>query len=164
AGPFLTALNATPQVAFLPLIVVWVGTGLAARVLIIFLLAVLPIAINAQAAVGTTDRRLLTVAASFGASEWQRFRTIILPSATPFLLAGLRLAVGRGMIGVVVGEIYGSAAGIGAMINQAGARFETDKVFVGVLTIVAAGAVLVELLRRIEWRLSAWRAPGATAA
>jgi ABC-type nitrate/sulfonate/bicarbonate transport system permease component len=164
AGPFLTALNATPQVAFLPLIVVWVGTGLAARVLVIFLLAVLPIAINAQAAVRTTDVRLLTVAASFGAGEWRRFCTIILPGATPFLLAGLRLAVGRGMIGVVVGEIYGSAAGIGAMINQAGSRFETDKVFVGVLTIVAVGVVLVELLRRTEQRLSAWRAPGATAA
>jgi ABC-type nitrate/sulfonate/bicarbonate transport system permease component len=161
-GPFLTAFNATPQVAFLPLIVVWVGTGLDARVLIIFLLAVLPIAINAQAAVRTTDPRLLKVAASFGAGDWRRFRTIILPSATPFLLAGLRLAVGRGMIGVVVGEIYGSAAGIGAMINQAGTRFQTDRVFVGVLTIVAAGAVLVELLRRIEQRLESWRPPEAT--
>jgi ABC-type nitrate/sulfonate/bicarbonate transport system permease component len=135
--PFLAAFNATPQVAFLPLIVVWVGTGLGERTLIIFLLAVLPLAINAHAAVRTTDPRLIKVAASFGTSEWRLFRTIILPSSVPFLLAGLRLAIGRGMIGVVVGEIYGSAAGIGAMINQAGARFQTDKVFVGVLTIVA---------------------------
>jgi ABC-type nitrate/sulfonate/bicarbonate transport system permease component len=118
--PFLSAFNATPQVAFLPLIVVWVGTGLGARVLIIFLLAVLPIAINAHAAVRTTDPRLVRVASSFGASDWRLFRTIILPGALPFLLAGFRLAVGRGMIGVVVGEIYGSASGIGAMINQAG--------------------------------------------
>src|SRR6266849_1925022 len=108
--PFLTALNATPQVAFLPLIVVWVGTGLGARVLIIFLLAVLPIAINAHAAVRTTDPRLIKVASSFGASDLRLFRSIILPSSIPFLLAGLRLAIGRGMIGVVVGEIYGSAA------------------------------------------------------
>jgi NitT/TauT family transport system permease protein len=158
-APFLAALNATPQVAFLPLIVVWVGTGLGARVLVIFLLAVLPIAINAHAAVRTTDPRLLKVAASFGASDWRRFRTIILPSAVPFLLAGLRLAIGRGMIGVVVGEIYGSAAGIGAMINQAGARFQTDKVFVGVLTIVAAGVILVEIVQRIERRVEAWRPP-----
>ena len=77
----------------------------------------------------------------------------------PFLLAGLRLAIGRGMIGIVVGEIYGSAAGIGMMINQAGSRFETDKVFVGVLTIVAAGVVLVELVRRIERRVEVWRPP-----
>jgi ABC-type nitrate/sulfonate/bicarbonate transport system permease component len=157
--PLLAAFNATPQVAFLPLIVVWVGTGLGERILIIFLLAVLPLAINAYAAVRTTDPRLIKVAAGFGASEWRLFRTIILPSSVPFLLAGLRLAIGRGMIGVVVGEIYGSAAGVGAMINQAGARFQTDKVFVGVLTIVAAGVILVEIVQRIERRLDVWRAP-----
>jgi ABC-type nitrate/sulfonate/bicarbonate transport system permease component len=157
--PFLTALNATPQVAFLPLIVVWVGTGLGARVLIIVLLAVLPIAINARAAVRTTDPRLIKVAASFGAGDVRLFRTVILPSAVPFLLAALRLAIGRGMIGVVVGEIYGSAAGIGAMISQAGSRFQTDKVFVGVLTIVAAGMILIEIVQRIERRVEAWRPP-----
>jgi ABC-type nitrate/sulfonate/bicarbonate transport system permease component len=159
AEPFLSALNATPQVAFLPLIVVWVGTGLGERVLIIFVLAVLPLAINAHAAVRTIDPRLVKVASSLGASDWRLFRTIILPSSVPFLLAGLRLAIGRAMIGVVVGEIYGSAAGVGAMINQAGARFQTDKVFVGVLTIVAAGVILVEIVHRIERRVDVWRAP-----
>jgi NitT/TauT family transport system permease protein len=157
--PLLAALNATPQVAFLPLLVIWVGTGVGTRVLIIFLLAVLPLAINAHAAVRTTDPRLIKVAASFSASDWRLFRTIILPSAIPFLLAGLRLAVGRGMIGVVVGEIYGSAAGIGAMISQAGSRFQTDKVFVGVLTIVAIGVTLVEVVRRIERSVDVWRPP-----
>ncbi|MGA6966049.1 MAG: ABC transporter permease [Xanthobacteraceae bacterium] len=157
--PFLAALNATPQVAFLPLIVIWVGTGMGARVLIIFLLAVLPLAINAHAAVRTTDPRLIAVARSFGASEARLFCSIILPSSIPFLLAGLRLAVGRGMIGVVVGEIYGAAAGVGAMISQSGARFETDKVFVGVLTIVAAGLILVELIERIERHVELWRPP-----
>jgi NitT/TauT family transport system permease protein len=162
AAPFLSALNATPQVAFLPLIVIWIGTGLGARVFIIFLLAVLPIAINAQAAVRTTDPRLVKVTESFGASDWRLFRSIILPGALPFLLAGLRLAIGRGMIGVVVGEIYGSAAGIGAMISQAGSRFQTDKVFVGVLTIVAVGVLLVEIVQRIERRFDIWRAPVVT--
>ena len=157
--PFLAALNATPQVAFLPLIVIWVGTGMGARVLIIFLLAVLPLAINAHAAVRTTDPRLIAVARSFGASEARLFCSVILPSSIPFLLAGLRLAVGRGMIGVVVGEIYGSAVGVGAMISQSGARFETDKVFVGVLTIVAAGLILVELIERIERHIELWRPP-----
>ena len=85
------------------------------------------------------------------------FRSIIFPSAVPFLLAGLRLAVGRGMIGIVVGEVYGSAGGVGMMISQAGSRFQTDKVFVGVLTIVATGVILVEVLRRIEQRVEVWR-------
>ena len=158
-APFVSALNATPQVALLPLVVLWIGTGLAARVFIIFLLAVLPLFINAHAAVRTTDPRLLTVARSFAASEAFLFRSIIVPSATPFLLAGLRLAIGRGMIGIVVGELTGAAIGVGFMINRAGATFETDVVFVGVFTIVAAGLVLTEVVHRIETAIGAWRAP-----
>lgn len=157
--PFLTGLNATPQVAFLPLLILWLGTGLASRVLIIVLLAVLPIAISALGAVRTTDIRLIRVAKSFSAGDWLIFRSIVLPNAVPFLLAGVRLAVGRGMIGIVVGEIYGSAAGIGMMINQAGSRFETDKVFVGVLAIAAAGVALTEIIRSIERRVEVWRPP-----
>ncbi len=158
-APFVSALNATPQVAFLPLVVLWIGTGLAARVFIIFLLAVLPLFINAHAAVRTTDLRLLTVARSFAASDWFVFRSIIVPSAVPFLLAGLRLAIGRGMIGIVVGELYGAAKGVGFMINRAGALFETDVVFVGIFAIVAAGLALTEIVRRIEIAVGAWRAP-----
>lgn len=158
-APFVSALNATPQVALLPLVVLWIGTGLAARVFIIFLLAVLPLFINAHAAVRTTDPRLLTVARSFAASEAFLFRSIIVPSATPFLLAGLRLAIGRGMIGIVVGELTGAAIGVGFMINRAGATFETDVVFVGVFTIVAAGLLLTDLVRRIEAAVGVWRAP-----
>ena len=157
--PFLAALNATPQVALLPLLVLWLGTGLACRIVIIVLLAVLPIAIAALSAVRTTDARLIRVARSFAAGDWRLFRTVILPGAVPLLLAGVRLAVGRGMIGIVVGEIYGSAAGIGMLINQAGSRFDTDKVFVGVLTIAVAGVGLVELVRNIERRVEVWRAP-----
>lgn len=155
--PFLAGLNATPQVAFLPLIIVWVGTGVAAKVLIIVLLALLPIAISAQAAVRTTDPRLITMARSCSAGDWHLFRSIIVPSAVPFLLAGLRLAIGRAMIGIVVGEIFGSAVGVGALINQAGSRFQTDKVFVGVLTIVVAGMILSDVVRRIEARVDVWR-------
>src|SRR6202142_4257526 len=99
--PFITALNATPQVAFLPLLILWVGTGLVSRVLIVVLLAVLPIAISALAAVRTVDARLVRVARSFSAGDALLFRSIVLPSAAPFLLAGFRLAVGCGRIGIV---------------------------------------------------------------
>jgi len=162
AAPFLAALNATPQVAFLPLLILWIGTGLASRVVIIALLAVLPVALHALGAVRTVDARLVRVAKSFSAPDRFLFESVVLPSAVPFLLAGIRLAVGRGMIGIVVGEIYGSAAGLGMMINQAGSRFETDKVFVGVLTIAAAGVALVELVRHIEHRVEAWRPVAAS--
>lgn len=155
--PFLSALNATPQVAFLPLIIVWVGIGLWSKIVVIFLLTVLPIAISALSAVKTVDTRLLRVANSFGSSEWQIFRNIILPSSVPFLLAGLRLAVGRAMIGIVVGELYAATAGVGFMINVAGSSFQTDKVFVGIIIIAFCGLILIEVLRRIEGKVEAWR-------
>ena len=155
--PFMSALNATPQVAFLPLIVLWMGTGLWTRIFIIFLLTVIPIFIAAHAAVRTVDTRLLKVAASFGAAESFLFSSIILPGTVPFLLAGLRLAVGRAMIGIVVGELYGSAIGLGLMINRAGSTFQTDTVFVGVVTIVIVGMGLTELVRMIEVRVESWR-------
>lgn len=155
--PFLSALNATPQVAFLPLIIVWVGIGLGSKVVVIFLLTVLPIAINALASVKTIDVRLLRVARSFGSSEWKIFRNIILPSSVPFLLTGLRLGVGRAMIGIVVGELYAATAGVGFMINVAGASFQTDKVFVGVIIIAVCGLFLIEIIRRIERRVDVWR-------
>jgi ABC-type nitrate/sulfonate/bicarbonate transport system permease component len=158
-APFLTGLNATPQIALLPIIIVWFGTGLVSKVLIVFLLAVLPIAISARSGVRTIDPRLIRLAASFGASEWWRFRTIVVPGTVPYLLTGVRLAIGRGMIGIVVGEIYGSTAGVGAMINQAGSRFQTDKVFVGILAIVIAGSILAEIVRQVERRVEAWRPP-----
>ena len=155
--PFMSALNATPQVAFLPLIVLWMGTGYGTRVFVIFLLTIIPIFINAHAAVRTVDARLLRVAESFGASEWFLFRSIVLPGSVPFLLAGLRLAIGRSMIGIVVGELYGSALGLGLMINRAGSTFQTDTVFVGVMTIVVVGMVLSEAVRHIEARVEVWR-------
>jgi ABC-type nitrate/sulfonate/bicarbonate transport system permease component len=155
--PLLAALNATPQVALLPLIVLWIGGGLPARIFIIALLMLVPILISAHAAVRTIDPKLLRLASSFGASQTRIFRTIILPASLPYLLAGLRLAIGRGMIGIVVGEIYGSAVGIGVFINQAGSTFKTDRVFVGVLAIVIAGLLLSELVRRIERRVEPWR-------
>jgi ABC-type nitrate/sulfonate/bicarbonate transport system permease component len=155
--PLLAALNATPQVALLPLIVLWIGGGLPARIFIIALLMLVPILISAHAAVRTIDPRLLRLASSFGASQTRVFKTIILPASLPYLLAGLRLAIGRGMIGIVVGEIYGSAVGIGVFINQAGSTFKTDRVFVGVLAIVIAGLLLSELVRRIERRVEPWR-------
>jgi ABC-type nitrate/sulfonate/bicarbonate transport system permease component len=155
--PLLAALNATPQVALLPLVILWMGAGVQARIFIIALLMLIPILISAHAAGRTIDPRLLRLAKSFGASEPRILKTIVLPAALPHLLAGLRLALGRGMIGIVVGEIYGSSVGIGAMINRAGSTFKTDWVFVGVFIIVIAGLALSELVRQIEHRLEPWR-------
>ena len=155
--PFLSALNATPRVALLPLIIIWVGIGIWSKVLVVFLGAVIPICINSLAGVRTTDAKLLRVARSFKAAEGRLFRTIILPSAVPFILTGLRLGVGRAMVGVVVGELYAATAGVGFMITVAGASFQTDKVFVGVAIIALAGVLMIEALSRLERRFETWR-------
>ena len=89
--------------------------------------------INARDGVKTTPQNLLNAARSFGAAEWQLFRSVVVPSTVPFILTGLRLAVGRALVGVLVGELYAATAGVGFMITVAGATFQTDKVFVGVL-------------------------------
>jgi len=116
-----------------------------------------PIYLNVVAGVRTVDARLLRVARSFGSSEPRLFRTIILPGAVPFLLTGLRLGVGRAMVGIVVGELYAATAGVGFMITVAGATFQTDKVFVGILLIALAGVLMIEGLTRFERRFDTWR-------
>lgn len=155
--PFVNAMNATPRVALLPLVIIWLGIGVLSKVGIIFLGAVFPLLINTRDGVKTTPANLLTAARSFGASEWQIFRSVVLPSTVPFILTGLRLAVGRALIGVMVGELYAATAGIGFMITVAGATFQTDKVFVGVLIFAISGMVLTEVLDRIEHRFDRWR-------
>jgi NitT/TauT family transport system permease protein len=155
--PFVNAMNATPRIALLPLVIIWLGIGILSKIGIIFLGAVFPLLINTRDGVKTTPINLLTAARSFGASEWMIFKSVVLPSTVPFILTGLRLAVGRALIGVMVGELYAATAGIGFMITVAGATFQTDKVFVGVLIFAISGMALTEVLDRIEHRFDKWR-------
>lgn len=155
--PFVNAMNATPRVALLPLVIIWLGIGMLSKVGIIFLGAVLPILVNTRDGVKTTPVLLLNAARSFGASEWIVFKSVVLPSALPFILTGLRVALGRALVGVMVGELYAATAGIGFMITVAGATFQTDKVFVGVLIFALTGMLGMELLSRIEKHFDKWR-------
>ena len=155
--PFINAMNATPRVALLPLVIIWLGIGILSKVGIIFLGAVFPMMINTRDGVKTTPLNLLTAARSFGASEWILFKTVVLPSTVPFILSGLRQGLGRAIVGVMVGELYAATAGIGFMITVAGATFQTDKVFVGVLIFALTGMLGTEVLSRVERRFDKWR-------
>jgi ABC-type nitrate/sulfonate/bicarbonate transport system permease component len=155
--PFINAMNATPRVALLPLVIIWLGIGILSKVGIIFLGAVVPILVNARDGVKTTPSMLLNAARSFGASEWQVFKSVVLPATLPFILSGLRIALGRALVGVMVGELYAATAGIGFMITVAGATFQTDKVFVGVLIFAMSGMLGMEALSRIERHFDRWR-------
>jgi ABC-type nitrate/sulfonate/bicarbonate transport system permease component len=155
--PFINAMNATPRVALLPLVIIWLGIGILSKVGIIFLGAVFPILINSRDGVKTTPHNLLNAARSFGASEWMIFKAVVLPSTIPFILSGLRQGLGRAIVGVMVGELYAATAGIGFMITVAGATFQTDKVFVGVLVFALTGMIGTEILAKIEKRFDKWR-------
>ncbi len=155
--PFVSALYATPRIALLPLVMIWFGIGVMSKIAIVFLGAIFPILVNTITGVRTINADFVKVARSFGSNDRQMFLTVALPSSVPLLLTGLRLGLGHALVGIVVGEMYGATHGLGFLIATAGARFQTDKVMVGIILIASAGVAMTELLRRIERRFERWR-------
>src|SRR6266403_2622787 len=156
-GPFVDTLNAVPRVTLLPLIIIWFGIGIWSKVVVVFLGAVIPIMINTQSGVKTSEARFIRVARSFSASRFKIFSSIVLPGTVPFIFTGLKYGAGRALLGVVVGELYASTAGLGHMIAEAGNTFQTDVLFFGVLLFTATGLVTTGALDRIEKRFEKWR-------
>jgi ABC-type nitrate/sulfonate/bicarbonate transport system permease component len=157
AEPFVAALYASPQVAFLPLLIIWVGIGFTSKVALVFIGSVIIMIINTETGVAQVDPRLIETARSFTASERQVLTKIVLPAALPIILAGMRLAIGRALVMVVVAEIYASNRGLGYLIFQAGGLYDTAQVFVGVGILAAAGVTLTALLRALERWLAPWQ-------
>lgn len=155
--PFTTALNAAPQVAFLPLLIIWLGIGVASKVALVFLGSFIIMVINTEAGVAQVDRRLIETARSFMANERQIMLKVIIPSAMPYIIAGMRLGVGRALVMVVVAEIYAATKGLGYLIFQAGGLYDTAQVFVGVVILAGAGVILNSFLRWLERRLAPWQ-------
>ena len=155
--PFIMALYASPNVAFLPLLIIWLGIGLWSKVVLIFLGAVFVIIINTEAGVSNIDPRLVETARAFTATERQVLTKIVLPSAIPFIVAALRLAIGRVLIMVVVAELYAATAGMGYLIFQGGAMYDTTQVFGGVTLLAATGIALNQALRLLERRVAPWQ-------
>jgi ABC-type nitrate/sulfonate/bicarbonate transport system permease component len=156
-APFVDTLNAVPRVTLLPLLIIWFGIGIWSKVAVVFLGAVIPIVISALSGVKTNEARFLTLAKSFSASRTKIFVSIILPGTVPFIFTGVKYAAGRALLGVVVGELYASTAGVGHMIAEAGNMFQTDTLFFGVLIFTSTGLVVVALIDRLERRFERWR-------
>jgi NitT/TauT family transport system permease protein len=154
---WISALYAAPMIALAPILIIWFGIGTASKVAVVFIMVVFPMVINTQAGLESVDRRLLTVARSFCANGWNTFRTVSLPSAAPFIVAGMRQAVGRGLVGVVVGELFGAKAGLGNIIVSASSVFDMTTLFVATVVLAVTGVFLTALLRSFELRLAAWR-------
>ena len=160
-GPFIAAMQATPRIALMPLFIIWFGLGITSKIVVVLLSAIFPLIVNLQVAMSTIDSDLVHVAQAYGASRWKIFRTIALPTSLPFLITGLRLAAGRGLLGVIVAEVFGGAEGIGYMIQYAGSTFQTDKVFAGVLVVAVTGISLDFTLDRLGRYFDRWRSESA---
>jgi ABC-type nitrate/sulfonate/bicarbonate transport system permease component len=155
--PWVSFLYAVPLVAITPLFIVVFGIGPTSKQIVIFLVAVFIIVVNTEVGVLSTDPNLIEAARSFGASRLQIFRKVLLPAALPFIVAGLRLGLARGLVGVVVAEFFGSRAGLGFLIQTSSQTFDTASLFVGVLVLAVGGYLGVELLKLTEHKLAPWR-------
>ncbi|HEX5107676.1 MAG TPA: ABC transporter permease [Vicinamibacterales bacterium] len=155
--PFLTALYSTPRVALVPLVLIWFGTRMWSKVFIVFINAFFPVLINTIGGVRAIDADLVRAARAFRASDWQLFTTVVIPGSVPFILTGVRQAVALGLIGVVVGEMFGGSEGIGYMVSYGGQNLQTDTMFLGVVIIAGAGIILTWLAEQLERHFSRWR-------
>ena len=156
-APYVAALYAAPRVAFFPLIALWFGTGLTSKALLVFITVVFPILINSWASVKTVDPVLLKAARSFGANRLQLFTKIVLPHALPFVVTGLRIGSGIGLLAVYVAETFGADGGLGYLAHTSGFAFQADKVFAGVIGLAVLGIALNQSLTYLERHLAPWR-------
>lgn len=155
--PLVNALYATPLIALSPILILAFGIEIASKVAVVFLLAVFPILVNTTAGIRSTDESLIEAARSFGASRTEIFRLVLLPAALPFIVAGLRLGIGRGIVAIFVGELFGAREGIGFLISISAQVFDIPGLFVGVLVLAGAGVVSVTLLEFVERKIAPWR-------
>jgi NitT/TauT family transport system permease protein len=157
--PLVYAANATPIVALAPLFILLLGVGPASKILVIFLLCYFAVLVNTVAGIRTTDRGLVEAARAFGANRVQIVWKVMLPNAVPFIVAGLRTALGRGLVGVVVAELYGASSGLGWLAWSASEQMNAKLMFVAVTILAVTGVVCTLALDGLERRIAPWRRP-----
>ena len=160
--PFFTALYASPLVALAPLIIVVFGVGLFAKAVLVFALSVFPFIFNTFAGVRSTDRLLINVVKAFGGREKDLYFKVILPSALPYIVAGARIALGRALVGIIVGEFYAASEGIGYAISRFGDTYRLPEMFAGIFVLMIVAVALTEGMRKLEGLLAPWKATQET--
>jgi ABC-type nitrate/sulfonate/bicarbonate transport system permease component len=151
------ALYATPLVALIPLVILWFGLGFTAKVFVVFLFTLFPVLINTSIGVKNVNRALIDVGVAFVANERQIFTKIILPASLPYIMAGLRLGIGRAIIGMVTAEFFTAISGLGGLVVKYGNQFRTDEMLVPVLILMGLGVVLTAALQRAEQWIAPWK-------
>ena len=153
---YITALYSIPSVALVPVLVLWFGFEITAKTAVVFLFTFFPIVINTYQGVKNVDSHLIEVGRAFRCSEKDLWIHIVLPAAVPFIVAGLRLAIGRGLIGMVLADLYTAITGIGYLIARYASIYRTDAMFVPIVTLGVLGITLTSVLRFFERRVAPW--------
>lgn len=157
-SPYFAALYALPTVALVPLVLIWFGFDLSGRVVVVFLASFFPILINVYQGARDAPAELLEVARSFGVeSEVGLLRRVVIPAAVPFILAGVRLGIGRGVVGMAIAEVYLRLSGLGTLIATYGASFQVDYLIAAILPLPFLGVVLTKALALLEARFQVWK-------
>ena len=155
--PYINAFYAMPTVAMVPLVIIWLGLGFEAKVFLTWLVSVFPVIINAQIGVMNVPPAFIETARAFGCDRWQLFRRVILQAAVPFLIAGVRLGLGRALVGVVVAEMFTALTGLGSMIVFYGNTFRMAELFVPMVVLAILSVVITNLIYRVEVWIAPWR-------
>jgi ABC-type nitrate/sulfonate/bicarbonate transport system permease component len=155
-NPLIDALRPIPALAYIPLVIVWVGIGEPSRIIIIALAVFKPCVVNARAGMNEIAQIYVDAARTLGAGTFRVFMTIALPSAVPYIIAGMRTGLSTGFLALVAAELIAASSGLGFMIESAGQYFRTDIVIVGIIAIGVVGALLDQFARIIGARLTRW--------
>lgn len=154
--PFISILNATPFVAVLPLIIIWFGLGVPAKSFLVFLMVLTPMVIYTLDSLGTVDKGLLVMAETFGLSTWQKITKIYYYHSLPYIFSGARIGIGRGLIAVIIAEMYGLGRGIAYFIPYYGATYQTDKLLANILFFLVLNFILLRVLKAVRTKLVFW--------
>jgi NitT/TauT family transport system permease protein len=156
-GVFITGAYAMPLVALVPLLVLWMGLGFTVKACVVFLMAVFPIVINTWLGVRAVPKTLIEVGKSFVASDFTILRRIVLPATIPYIMAGIKLAVGRGVVAMVIAEFFTAISGLGAIIINAANSFDTARMFVPVIVLMVLATALNSFVGFVERKVAPWQ-------
>ena len=156
-NPWMTMLYSTPRIAFAPILLLWFGIGGGAKVAIVFIGCLFPILINSYYGMRVVNREYVELARSFRLDSWALFMKILLPASIPFILAGIRLSIGRGLTSVAIAEWFGATEGLGYLVFFAGQTLNIPILFVGVAAFAVLGIAGFEIIRRVEIYATPWR-------
>jgi len=156
-SPYVWGLASLPRIALVPLFILFMGFTVKMQVTIVTLAAMFPIMINAWAGVKTTEKSLIAAARVFGANRRQIYSNVVLPYTLPFIIAGVQQGIGRGMVGVIIAEIFGGSSGLGFLITRSADTFNSELMYAVLLLLVIISLSFIKITRMIEVYIAPWR-------